>query len=136
MRPVNATGQGERPQVELSPRDLAVDHLLTQISEGVRFLLDVTPVDAHDARAAFLGGAEGEPEFSYRDLETAPDVLDAELDLVDLGTVEDHTLGELLRSKHREIRLQLEMLRARGSEDFRAGVSAFVARGQVSWTGR
>jgi enoyl-CoA hydratase/carnithine racemase len=23
-----------------------------------------------------------------------------------------------------------------GSEDFRAGVSAFVARGQVSWTGR
>lgn len=23
-----------------------------------------------------------------------------------------------------------------GSEDFRAGVAAFVARGQVSWTGR
>ena len=108
------------PRVELSPRDLAVDHLLTQISEGVRFLLDVTPVDAHDAREAFLGGAPEEPEFTYRDLETDPDVLDAELDLVDLGTVEDHTLGELLRSKHREVRLQLEMLRARGSDDFRA----------------
>ena len=34
--------------------------------------------------------------------------------------VQDHTLAELLRSKHREMQLQLEMLRARGTEDFRA----------------
>lgn len=108
------------PASPLSAQDLALDHTLTQISEGIRFLLDVTPVDAQDVGADFLAGTVEDPEFAYRDLETDPDVLDAQLDQVDLAAVEDHTLGELLRSKHREVKLQLEMLRARGSEEFRS----------------
>ena len=104
----------------LAPTDLAVDHTLAQLSDGVRFLLDVTPVDAEEVGARFLAGTLDEPEFTYRELETDPDVLEAQLAMVDLGAVQDHTLAELLRSKHREMQLQLEMLRARGTEDFRA----------------
>lgn len=108
------------PEVTLSAGDLAVDHLLTQITEGTRFLLDVTPVDAQEVGEDFLAGTLDEPEFTYRELETDPEVLEAELDHVDVAGVEDHTLGELLRSKHREAKLQLEMLRSRGTDDFRA----------------
>lgn len=120
MLPVTPHQAGCEPRTQLSPGDLAVDHLITQISEGMRFLLDVTPVNAPAASEEFLTGTAAEPRLSYRDLETDPDVLDAELDHLDLGAVEDHTLGELLRSKHREIKLQLEMLRSRGTPDFRA----------------
>jgi uncharacterized protein (TIGR02421 family) len=102
----------------LSPRDLAIDHELAQVSERYRFLLDVTPVDAEDRRVEFLRGATDEPAFSYRPLEDDPDVMDAMLAAVDVGGVEDATLGHLLRAKHRELALQLDMLRARDTADF------------------
>ncbi|HHU10104.1 MAG TPA: DUF1704 domain-containing protein [Intrasporangiaceae bacterium] len=101
-----------------SPGDLAVDHALARLSGGVRFLLDVTPVDVDEVRDAYLSGEIAEPEFTYRDLETDPDVLAAELAQIDPATVENTTLGALLRAKHREMELQLEMLRARGTPDF------------------
>lgn len=114
----------------LSAQDLAADHTLAMLSEGVRFLLDVTPVDAQEVGAEFLAGTVDEPTFTYRELEVDPDVLEAQLDQVDVASVHDHTLGELLRSKHREMKLQLEMLRARGSDDFRAlSVELFGAVG-------
>jgi len=101
-----------------SPGDLAVEHALARLSGGVRFLLDVTPVDVDEVRDAYLSGEIAEPEFAYRDLETDPDVLAAELAQIDPATVENTTLGALLRAKHREMELQLEMLRARGTPDF------------------
>ena len=105
--------------VRLPARDLAVDHTLALLSSGVRFILDVTPVDADDHRADFLAGTVHEPPFTYRDLEADPDVLEAQLDHAPVDVVEDPTLADLLRGKQRELRLQLEMLRARGTEDFR-----------------
>jgi uncharacterized protein (TIGR02421 family) len=101
-----------------SPGDLAVDHALARLSDGVRFLLDVTPVDADEVREAYLADEVDEPEFSYRDLETDPDVLEAELARIDPAEVENTTLAHLLRAKHREMELQLQMLRARGTKDF------------------
>jgi uncharacterized protein (TIGR02421 family) len=101
-----------------SPGDLAVDHALARLSSGVRFLLDVTPVNADEAREAYLAEDVAEPEFAYRDLETDPEVLEAELARIDPADVEDRTLGHLLRAKHREMELQLQMLRARGTMDF------------------
>jgi uncharacterized protein (TIGR02421 family) len=101
-----------------SAGDLAVDHALARLSGGIRFLLDVTPVDADRVREAYLAEDVAEPEFTYRDLETDPDVLEAELARIDPGTVENTTLGHLLRAKHREMELQLQMLRARGSKEF------------------
>jgi uncharacterized protein (TIGR02421 family) len=102
----------------LSPRDLAIDHELAQVSQSYRFLLDITPVDVEDQRVEFLRGAITEPAFSYRPLEDDPDVMDAMLAAVDVGDVEDATLGHLLRAKHRELALQLDMLRARDTADF------------------
>lgn len=101
-----------------TPRDLAIDHALALLSGSVRFLLDITPVDADEVREAYLAEDMAEPEFTYRDLETDPDVLEAELARIDPAEVENTTLGHLLRAKHREMELQLQMLRARGSTDF------------------
>ena len=103
---------------QLSATDLAVDHQLALLAGSFRFLLDITPVDADDLRDDFIEGREPEPEFTYRELEADPDVVRAELAAVDLGAVEDPVLGQLLRAKHREMELQLDMLEARDTEDF------------------
>jgi uncharacterized protein (TIGR02421 family) len=111
------TGDGDRPA--LSASDLAVDHRLALLAQSFRFLLDITPVDADDARDDFLAGHDPEePHFTYRELETDPAVVRAELDAIDPGEVEDPVLGQLLRAKHREMELQVEMLEARDTDDF------------------
>ncbi|QIK74793.1 flavohemoglobin expression-modulating QEGLA motif protein [Nocardioides piscis] len=104
----------------LSAGDLAVDHALAQLSASMKFLLEITPVDADDLRGEFLDGDLDEPEFTYRELEAEPDVVAAELEAIDVSSVEDTTLSHLLRAKHREMELQLEMLRARDTDDFLA----------------
>ena len=103
----------------LSPGDLAIDHELAQLGESFRFLLDVTPIDVESARHDFLVGDGSEPRFTYRDLEADPEVLGAMLASIDVSSVEDTTLGHLLRAKHREIELQLDMLRTRCTDEFR-----------------
>lgn len=107
---------GER--AGLSAEDLAVDHHLSLLGQSFRFLLDITPVDADDLRDDFLSGRDPDPDFTYRELEADPDVVRTELHSVDAGEVEDPVLGQLLRAKHREMELQLDMLEARDSEDF------------------
>jgi hypothetical protein len=102
----------------LSTADRAADHALAQLSASMKFLLEITPVDADDVRDGFLAGDDDQPEFTYRELEVDPDVIAEELRSIDLGSVEDTTLGHLLRAKHREMELQLEMLRARDTADF------------------
>lgn len=102
----------------LGAADLAVDHRLALLSQSFRFLLEVTPVDADDLRDDFLEGREPDPGFTYRELDTDPDVVRAELDATDVGEVEDPVLGQLLRAKHREMELQLDMLEARDTDDF------------------
>jgi uncharacterized protein (TIGR02421 family) len=99
-------------------RDLAIDHEVAQVCESYRFLLDLTPVDADAQRTAFLAGRSRSPRFTYRDLEDEPRVTRAVLDGIAVADVEDATLGHLLRAKHREIGLHLDMLSARGSDDF------------------
>lgn len=106
----------ERPAP--SAADLAVDHRIALLSQSFRFLLDITPVDADDLRDDFLAGDDPAPDFTYRELETDPAVVRAELADIDPGEVEDPVLGQLLRAKHREMELQLDMLEARDTEDF------------------
>ena len=101
----------------LAAADVAVDHELAQVSDRFRFLLDVTPVNAVVSRQQFLDDGRI-PVFSYRALEDDPDVLAAMLDGIDVGKVEDASLGHLLRAKARELELQVEMLRARETDDF------------------
>ncbi|MDZ5661567.1 DUF1704 domain-containing protein [Nocardioides sp. S-58] len=102
----------------LSAADLAVDHRLSLLAQSFRFLLDVTPVDADDLRDDFLEGRDRDPVFTYRELETDPAVVRAELDGITPGEVEDPVLAQLLRAKHREMELQLDMLEARDTDDF------------------
>lgn len=102
----------------LSAADRAVDHALARLSASMRFLLEITPVDAEDVREGFLHGDIDDPEFTYREADVEPDVAVAELAAIDLDSVEDTTLAHLLRAKHREMELQLEMLRARNTDDF------------------
>lgn len=102
----------------LSAADQAIDHQLSDLGSSVRFVLDVTPVDAEEVREAFLE-RPAEPTFTYRDLVTDPEVLQTMLASTRVADVTDTTLGALLRNKHRELELQLSMLRARDSEDFR-----------------
>ena len=103
----------------LSTNDQAVDHQLSQLGTSFRFILDVTPVDADDVRVAFLERPH-EPEFTYREVGVDPEVAAKMLADVDVASVEDNTVGALLRGKHRELELQLAMLRSRGSSDFHA----------------
>lgn len=107
-------------RTELSVADLAIDHALALTARSMQFLLDVTPVNADEVRQAFTRGEVSEPRFTYRPHEVSPDVLAKALENVDVATVEDPTLGHLLRAKHRELALQIEMLRARDTDDFRA----------------
>ena len=102
----------------LSETDLAIDRELARVSDSFRFLLDVTPVDVEDHRRAFLQGTVTEPSFTYRPLEDEPRVTCAVLDAVPVADVEDPTLGHLLRAKHRELALKLDMLAARCTADF------------------
>ena len=99
--------------------DRAIDHQLSQLGQSFRFILDVTPVDADDVKAAFLAGDVDAPSFTYRDLETDPEVLQTVLERIDVGAVQDGSVAALLGGKKRELALQLAMLRARDSADFR-----------------
>ncbi|GAB3811328.1 hypothetical protein GCM10028820_02370 [Tessaracoccus terricola] len=103
----------------LSTNDQAVDHQLSQLGTSFRFILDVTPVDADDVSVAFLERPH-EPEFTYREVGVDPEVAAKMLADVDVASVEDNTVGALLRGKHRELELQLAMLRSRGTSDFHA----------------
>ncbi|RMB61430.1 flavohemoglobin expression-modulating QEGLA motif protein [Tessaracoccus antarcticus] len=102
----------------LSAADQAIDHQLSDLGGSIRFILDVTPIDADDVRESFLEHPH-EPTFTYRELVTDPEVLQTMLAGTKVSDVADTTLGALLRNKHRELELQLSMLRARDSEDFR-----------------
>ena len=98
--------------------DLAADHAMASLAGSVRFLLEMTPVNADDVRAAFLAHPESEPVFEYRELDVDPDVLDAEVAALPLDHVSDSTLAALLRNRQREMMLRIEMLRARNTADF------------------
>lgn len=98
--------------------DLAVERAISKVAESFRFVLDITPVDVESQRSAFLDGKITDPDFTYREIEDAPDVLAASLKAIPLDDVEDAALRSLLAAKHDEVQLQIEMLRARCSRDF------------------
>jgi uncharacterized protein (TIGR02421 family) len=101
-----------------SPADLAADHAMAALAGSVRFLLEMTPVNADDVRAAFLAHPEVDPVFEYRQLDADPDVLDAQVAALPVGEIVDTTLAALLRNRQREMTLRVEMLRARNTPDF------------------
>jgi uncharacterized protein (TIGR02421 family) len=104
-------------RVLLSDDDLAVDRDLADIAQGFRFLLDLTPIDLVDARRSFEADGQA-PRLHYRPLEDEPALAAKRLNDITVEAVADPALASLLLAKHRELRLQLEMLASRGSEEF------------------
>lgn len=101
----------------ISLRDRAIDHELALVSQSFRFLLDVTPVNVEPAREEFLSSGRL-PEFVYRELEDDPDVLRRVLKDIPIQEVDDAVLGTLLRNKHRELSLQIDLIESRDTEAF------------------
>lgn len=103
---------------ELDARDARLDSQLATLAESFRFLLDITPTNAIEVQQRWVDGDHSEPDFAYRELSTDPDVAKASLDQIDPGEATNPTIASLLQGKKRELELQLEMLRARDSDDF------------------
>ena len=103
--------------VALRPSDLAIDRELADTAASIRFLLDVTPVNLIEARRKFLSDG-ATPEFVYGPLVDDPTVVETRLAAIDIDAVEDPSLARILTSKRRELELQLQMLRCRGSDQF------------------
>lgn len=121
--PTHASGAGgpETDVIEkgaFSAADLAADHAMASLAGTVRFLLEMTPVNADDVRAQFLADPEVDPVFEYRALDVDPAVLDAQVAALPLDAVSDTTLAALLRNRQREMTLRVEMLRARNTPEF------------------
>ena len=108
----------DRQDTVLSDADRAVDAQLSAISDRYHFLLTLTPTNADTYRDEFAAGRLSEPDFHYRPLGVDPAELKAALHAIDVSRIEDHALGSLLRSKHHEIEMHLDMLLARGTPSF------------------
>ena len=53
-------------RVHIVDAPFAADHAMASLTESVRFLLEMTPLNADDVRAAFLAHPESDPVFEYR----------------------------------------------------------------------
>ncbi|WP_307785437.1 tyrosine/phenylalanine carboxypeptidase domain-containing protein [Microbacterium hibisci] len=119
-----ASGDAVGPETDaieaggFSAADLAADHAMAALAGSVRFLLEMTPVNADEARATFLADPALDPVFEYRRLDVDPDVLDAQVAALPLDAVTDATLAALLKNRQREMTLRVEMLRARNTPEF------------------
>ena len=97
----------------VTERDLQVDRELAEIAGQLPLLSLITPINVPEARKQFLAGEE--PLFKYREL---PDLgeISARLDRVDPTAAEDPTVSHLAVGLIRELRLRLELLRHRNTE--------------------
>lgn len=96
------------------------DRELAGISEGMSFLLRVSPVNATEEWKRFRDCRFSEcPAFNYRLIAIDPELLKRKLYNIPIEMVEDPTLAFIFRDKRREIEKQLTMLEERGTDNFR-----------------
>jgi len=96
------------------------DRELAGISEGMSFLLRVSPVNATEEWKRFRDCGFSEcPSFNYRLIAIDPELLKRKLYNIPIEMVEDPTLAFIFRDKRREIEKQLTMLEERGTDNFR-----------------
>jgi uncharacterized protein (TIGR02421 family) len=93
--------------------DLKVDLELAEIAGRLPLLSLVTPVNVPQARKAFIAGEE--PQFLYRELPDL-DAIAASLDAVDPTAADDPTVASLAEGLVKELRLRLELLRNRNTD--------------------
>lgn len=99
---------------------LSSDTKLAEISEGMSFLLRVTPVNSNEEWDKFeQNNFEKEPSFKYRLLAVDPELEKRKLFNIPIDLIEDPTIAFILRGKRLEIEKQLIMLEERGTDNFR-----------------
>ncbi|WP_299391264.1 tyrosine/phenylalanine carboxypeptidase domain-containing protein [uncultured Gelidibacter sp.] len=99
---------------------LSADSKLAEISEGMSFLLRVTPVNSNEEWDKFeQNNFEKPPSFKYRLLAVDPELEKRKLFNIPIDLIEDPTIAFILRGKRLEIEKQLIMLEERGTENFR-----------------
>jgi uncharacterized protein (TIGR02421 family) len=99
---------------------LNADSELAKISEGMSFLLRVTPVNSASEWEKFRkNNFAKEPSFNYRLIALDPEKKKRTLYGLPLDQVEDPTISFILRDKRLEIEKQLTMLEERGTDNFR-----------------
>jgi uncharacterized protein (TIGR02421 family) len=99
-----------------------VDYQLAKVSDRLKFLLLVTPVNAERSWHAFADrGYTQEPQFQYRPMELDPLMLKRELLNIRTERIEDPTLAHVLRQTQDEIDRQITMLLDIGTRRFLPG---------------
>lgn len=98
----------------------AADKRIADVSERMNFLMRVTPVNDISAWEKFKeSDYKKVPAFKYRLIPLDPEKEKRKLYDIELERIEDPTLVYLFRNKRRELELQLSMLEARQTKDFR-----------------
>jgi len=98
---------------------IEADKKLAAISEVMKFLLRVTPVNSASEWKKFKESEyTEEPSFIYRLISLDPEKKKRELYNLDLNQIEDPTLALILRDKRLEIEKKLTMLEERGTDNF------------------
>ena len=116
------------------PSDLAIDHELADTASEHPVPPRRHPVNLIEARRRFF--ADGAtPEFVYGPLADDPAVTEARLAAITTDASRTRARPNLLTAKRRELELQLEMLRCRGTERVPRAESPAVRRGQPGLLG-
>jgi uncharacterized protein (TIGR02421 family) len=96
-----------------------VDQKLAAIESSYPYLLLILPVNSDHAWQEFRAGSyERPPQFHYRLLPVDPEELKRRLYNINIGSIEDHALAQLLREKREELDIQITMLSERNTPKF------------------
>ncbi|WP_198032451.1 flavohemoglobin expression-modulating QEGLA motif protein [Aerolutibacter daejeonensis] len=99
---------------------LAADEALDTISRSFDFLLGVSPINSTQAFEQFMADKAAKPPvFRYRPLTVDVDEAKRAIYSVDLRAVEDPVLESVFSEKQHELDLQLTLLHARNTPNFR-----------------
>ena len=96
-----------------------VDAVLVDIDCAFDHLIEVTPLNVGEARAAFrAGGCREAPRFTYRTTTVDVAALQARLAALPLDDVDDPALSALFEAKRRELEGQLRLVAQRNTPGF------------------
>jgi uncharacterized protein (TIGR02421 family) len=103
----------------LDPTATTIDRGLAGIAAGIDLLLDVTPVNPHDAweRSRACSHREG-LDLRYRTPSVDPAAVRAELEAVPIDRVEDPVLRRLFEATRTELATQVRLVEARETPAF------------------
>ena len=112
---------GHRDRESLLSACNSADGELHAIASSFDFLLCVSPTNTRDAMMEFLSAkGKAAPRLEYRELDFDPVELQKRIDEVELAHLHEPLVEGLLIEKRRELHLQLDLICARGTDEFRS----------------